>query len=144
MLRSLSEIASELTQAAYPARVEDDVLVTKIGNFRVAMVVVDDYLSITCHVVKLGEIREDSLPEFFAAAVAKNMQLNPYALAMITSAYDPELIDESEYQIVLTNKVSLHSFDAPELGQAMQDLRTALSSIRDVLVAGGIGNLVTA
>lgn len=141
-LNTLPEIEEELGKLAYECDLIDNAIVTSIGSFAVVLTIDDDgSLTITCQIMELGQVREDKLTQFAYAALDANSRISPYAFSLITVADDPDLTDEKDFLVVLTDKIPLGDLSECELRSAMQSLQTAILGSRDVLEAGGVGEV---
>ena len=141
-LNTLPDIEKELGKLAYECDLIDNAIVTNIGAFTVVLTIDDDgFLNITCQVMELGQVQGEKLTEFAFAALDANSRISPYAFSLITVADDPDLTDEADYLVVLTDKIPLGDLSGCELRSAMQSLQTALLGTRDVLEAGGVGEV---
>lgn len=141
-LNTLPEIEEELSKLAYECDLIDHAIVTNIGAFAVALTIDEDgSLTISCQVMNLGQVQEEKLTEFAFAALDANSRISPYAFSLITLADDPDLTDEADYLVVLTDKIPLSDLSECELRSSMQSLQTAILGSRDVLIAGGVGEV---
>lgn len=131
----LGQVAGDLAGLGYRASESKNAVHVMLGDF-VAMITSNedhDELAVTCQITTLDDIGEDRLPLFMAAALKANyLDVRPYAFALVAD----ESTDETEWPIVLTNSIPYGDMSLDELKAAMESLRQALLSSRQVIEAG--------
>jgi hypothetical protein len=135
---NLTGIATGLEKLGYVAEQDELAIVVRLdGGFAATLTINgQSELVITCQVATLGELREENLLTFFAAALDANSRIAPFAFSLITERDDSTIASERQYVVTLVDTVPLGDFEEQELEAAMQSLVTALVGSREVLEAG--------
>jgi hypothetical protein len=140
-INTLEQAAQGLVTLGYDVEPRESSVFVKVGGsgkpFTAVMTINEKReLVITCQLAKLGDFKEENLPNVLLAALDANTRTRPFALAAITDADDPQLDQEEKWPLVLTNSVPLGDLSTGELKAAMDALWQALVTSREVLEAG--------
>ena len=92
-------------------------------------------LQITCQLALLGEFPEAQLGQIALAALDANMQLSPYAFAVIGATEGGD-VDIHKCPLVLIDTVPTSDLSEEEVGYALDRLLQALTFSRDILKLG--------
>lgn len=141
---TLAEVTDALEALGYEAETQGGSIFVKIGGSKnpfTAVVIINkkNELVITCQLATLGAFKDEAIPRVAMAALDANTRIRPYAYGIITDADTPELQNEEEWVLVLTDSIPLGDLSTGELAAAMNSLLEALISSRDVLEVGLAG-----
>ncbi|MEK0445135.1 MAG: hypothetical protein RLZZ399_456 [Verrucomicrobiota bacterium] len=127
-----------LETRGYASRISGDSVVFPLGmgedSYTVAFAFGGGQLSITCQLALLGDFPEERLPSLSLAALDANMQVSPYAFAVIGAAEGEA--DLEGCPLVLTDTLPLSDLSEAELDFALDKLFEAIALSRDVLQLG--------
>jgi hypothetical protein len=133
---SLTEL---LEQEGYAPEVSGDSVLIAIGGTGAPYTAAftfnpEHHLQITCQLALLGDIPEEQLPAVAVAALDANMQISPFAFAVI-GAGEGE-VDVKKCPIVLIDTVLTSDLSEAEVRFALDRLLQALTYSRDILKLG--------
>jgi hypothetical protein len=92
-------------------------------------------LQITCQLALLGEFPESELGKFSLAALDANMQISPYAFAVIGAAEGQD-VDIKNCPVVLIDTLATSDLNEVEVGYTLDRLLQALTFSRGILKLG--------
>lgn len=127
-----------LETRGYASRISGDSVLFPIGigenTYTVAFTFGGDQLSITCQMALLGDFPEDRLLSLSLAALDANMEISPYAFAVIGAAEGE--VELEGCPLVLTDTLPLSDLSEAEVDFALDKLFEAIALSRDVLKLG--------
>jgi hypothetical protein len=92
-------------------------------------------LQITCQLALLGDFPESELAKLSLAALDANMQISPYAFAIIGAA-EGEEVDIHKCPVVLIDTLLTADLNEVEVGYSLDRLLQALTFSRSILKLG--------
>ena len=129
-LTSLSTIASTLSNAGYiTSESENAVFVDLLHDgkeYPAVLQLQEDSLHVTCQLGKLSDFDQDALSLVSVNALAANVEMLPYAFAIIKPAQDAAVEAVAESPLVLINSVPVDDLSDDELLWAVRKLQSAL------------------
>lgn len=129
-LTSLSTIASTLSNAGYiTSESENAVFVDLLHDgqeYPAVLQLQEDSLHVTCQLGKLSDFEQDALSLVAVNALAANVEMLPYAFAIIKPAQDADVEAVAESPLVLINSVPMNDLSEDELLWALRKLQSAL------------------
>ena len=129
-LKSLTSIAHTLKEAGYATTKGDDAVFVELRHedqVRAAVLEIEDgALHVTCQLAKLSDFDQDQLSLVAVNALAANVEMLPYAFAIIKPAEDADADAVSESPLVLINSVPIEDLSEDELLWDIQRLQSAL------------------
>jgi len=129
-LTSLSTIASTLSHAGYIASESENAVFVDLlhagKEYPAVLQLQDDSLHVTCQLGKLSDFDQDALSLVAVNALAANVEMLPYAFAIIKPGQDANAEAVAESPIVLINSVPVDDLSEEELLWAMRKLQSAL------------------
>lgn len=131
-LTSLSTIASTLSNAGYiTSESENAVFVDLLHDgkeYPTVLQLQDGALHVTCQLGKLSDFDQDALSLVAVNALAANVEMLPYAFAIIKPTEDANEQAVAESPLVLINSVPVDDLSEDELLWALRKLQSALIS----------------
>jgi len=130
---SLEQIEEVLESAGYETLRDENGVVMKIGGKSApftAVFTIDEgqnQIIINCQIARMGDIKEEEMPHVLFALLDYNTMIRPYAFAVISATEDPDLDEEEDWPIVLTDSLPLGDLSSEELITAVESLWSALS-----------------
>ena len=134
-ITSLEQIETVLESTGYETARDTHGVAMKIGGKSVPFTSVftidkeQNQVVINCQVAQMGDIRETEISHVLLSLLDYNTMVRPYAFAVISSAEDPDLDDESQWPIVLTDSLPMGDLSQEELISAVESLWSALSVV---------------
>jgi hypothetical protein len=129
-LKSLSSIAHILADAGYPTTQDEDALFVELryaDQVRAAVLELEDgALHVTCQLARLSDFDQDQLSLVAVNALAANVEMLPYAFAIIKPADGADADAVSDSPLVLINSVPIEDLSEDELLWDIQRLQSAL------------------
>ena len=129
-LKSLHTIASTLEDAGYTTTHDENAVFVELHHdgkpYPAVLQLQDDALHLTCQLGKLSDFDQDQLSLVAVNALAANVEMLPYAFAIIkpTDGADAEAVSESP--LVLINSVPIEDLSEDEVLWDLQKLQSAL------------------
>jgi len=144
ILSSLEEIIAALPGLGYSnAIIQDGVGFISIRknekNFNAVLMIEEtptgkERLVTTCQIALRGDFSSANWLPLCEALQDMNTRIHPFATGTLTGADNPELENkEEESPVVLISSIAIGDLSPEELGQQMEDLRIALTSVIKVL-----------
>jgi hypothetical protein len=93
------------------------------------------HLQITCQLAVLGDFPESQLAQLSLAALDANMQISPFAFAVIGAAVGSD-VDIDHCPVVLIDTVPTSDLSQDEIDYALERLLQALTLSSDILKLG--------
>lgn len=129
-LRSLTSIAHTLAEAGYTSTQSEDAVFVELqyeNQVRAAVLELEDgALHVTCQLAKLSDFDQDQLSLVAINALAANVEMLPYAFAIIKPADGADAEAVSASPLVLINSVPVEDLSEDELLWDIQRLQSAL------------------
>lgn len=129
-LTSLSTIASTLSHAGYIASESENAVFVDLlhagKEYPAVLQLQDDSLHVTCQLGKLSDFDQDALSLVAVNALAANVEMLPYAFAIIKPGQAANAEAVAESPIVLINSVPIDDLSEEELLWAVRKLQSAL------------------
>ncbi len=129
-LKSLNSIASTLEEAGYTATRDENAIFVEIAHegqlYPAVLQLQDDALHVTCQLGKLSDFGQDQLSLVTINALAANVEMLPYAFAIIKPGDGADLNSVENSPLVLINSVSTADLSEDELLWDLQKLQSAL------------------
>ncbi len=140
-IRNLNDVTGVLEELGYDVKEGDNAVHVAVGGSEkpfVAVLTIDqsDQLMITCKVAKLGDLREEEIPQVQFYLLDTNSRIMPFAFAIITASDDAEMEDAADYPIVLLDSMPLGDLSSHELASAMDSLLVAVDASGEALKLG--------
>lgn len=137
----LEEISEVLENHGYDVKLHEDAIYTVVGGMRspfVAVLTIKDgkELIITCQVARLGDLKEETLPQVQFTLLDLNTQIRPFAFGIITAADDPHIDKAEDYPIVLIDSLPLGDLSSDEITATMDSLLVALDASGEAIKLG--------
>ncbi len=99
-----------------------------------AFTFLENELRITCQIAVLGDFAENQLAHFCLAALDANMQISPYAFAIIGASEGESEV--SHCPVVLTDTLLTEDLNDVEIAFSLDKLLEALTHGKDIIAAG--------
>ena len=129
-LKSLTSIAQTLEAAGYTTTRDDDAVFVELrheAQVRPAVLELEDgALHVTCQLAKLSDFDQDQLSLVAVNALAANVEMLPYAFAIIKPADGADAAAVADSPLVLINSVPVEDLSEDELLWDIQRLQSAL------------------
>ncbi len=129
-LKSLTSIAHTLEEAGYATTQDEDAVFVELRHddqIRPAVLELEDgALHVTCQLAKLSDFDQDQLSLVAVNALAANVEMLPYAFAIIKPAGGADADAVSDSPLVLINSVPIEDLSEDELLWDIQRLQSAL------------------
>ncbi|HEV7868887.1 MAG TPA: hypothetical protein VGO90_14465 [Chthoniobacteraceae bacterium] len=129
-LKSLTSIASTLEEAGYNANQHENAVFVELshdGKTHAAVLQLQEgALHVTLQLAKISDFDQDQLSLVAINALAANIEMLPYAFAIIKPAEDADDDAVSESPLVLINSVPVEDLSEDELLWDIQKLQSAL------------------
>ncbi len=131
-LHSLTAIADALCQAGYSASSHDSAAFVELQHegtkYPAVIQVQDKEFLISCQVCKIGDFDPDQLALVATNALAANVEMLPYAFAILKpeDSADEEAVADSP--LVIINSVPIGDFSEEELLWSVRKLQVALAT----------------
>jgi hypothetical protein len=129
-LTSLSTIASTLVQAGYIAAESENAVFVDLMHdgqeYPTVLSLQDGALHVTCQLGKISDYDQDHLSLVAINALAANVEMLPYAFAIVKPPGDADAETVGESPLVLINSAPISDLSEEELLWAMQKLQRAL------------------
>ena len=129
-LKSLTSIAHTLEEAGYATTQAEDAVFVELRHedqVRAAVLELEEgALHVTCQLAKLSDFDQDQLSLVAVNALAANVEMLPYAFAIIKPADGADAEDVSNSPLVLINSVPVEDLSEDELLWDIQRLQSAL------------------
>jgi hypothetical protein len=138
-LKSLNSIASTLEEAGYSTTRDESAIFVEIAHdgqiYPAVLQLQDDALHVTCQLGKLSDFEPDQLSLVTINALAANVEMLPYAFAIIKpdSGADVSAVEDSP--LVLINSVPVADLSEDELLWDLQKLQSALLSALNAIAS---------
>lgn len=127
-----------LESRGYTPRISGESVLLPIGGtdapYTAAFTFKNGELQITCQLALLGEFPEDRVPHLCLAALDANMQISPFAFAVIGSSEGE--VDLERCPLVLTDTMLTCDLNEDEVAFAVDKLLEALTFSHDILKLG--------
>lgn len=127
-----------LESHGYATRTTEHSVLISLGgagqSHLVAFTFKEDELVITCQLAMLGDFPEAKLASLCLGALDANMQISPYAFAVIGAGEGEVALHETP--LVLTDTLPTSDLSEAELAFALEKLREALEYSREILTLG--------
>jgi hypothetical protein len=135
-----AQLKEYLEKQGYAPQVANDSVFVPIGGSEAPYTAAFTFskagqLQITCQLALLGDIPEAQLAQFSIAALDANMQISPYAFAIIGASAGAE-VDIHKCPVVLIDTLPTSDLSDEEVGYALDHLLQSLTFSRDVLKLG--------
>lgn len=129
-LRSLHTIANTLEEAGYTTTLGENAVFVDLQHagkpFPAVLQLLDDSLHITCQLGLLSDFDQDELALVAINALAANVEMLPYAIAIIKPADGADAAAVSAAPLVLINSVPIDDLSEDEILWDIQKLQSAL------------------
>lgn len=129
-LRSLTSISSTLEEAGYTTTQDENAVFVELSHgdkVRAAVLQLQDgALHVTLQLAKLSDFDQDQLALVAINALAANVEMLPYAFAIIKPADNADDAAVSGSPLVLINSVPIEDLSEDELLWDIQKLQSAL------------------
>jgi hypothetical protein len=129
-LKSLPSIALTLEAAGYTTTHNEDAVFVELRHAELVRPAVleleDDALHLTCQLAKLSDFDQDQLSLVAVNALAANVEMLPYAFAIIKPADGADAEAVADSPLVLINSVPVEDLSEDELLWDIQRLQSAL------------------
>ena len=130
-----SLLQAYLESLGYATVVSRNSVVIQIGNaanrHSAAFTFLADQLSITCQLAVLGDFAPEKLQHLTLAALDMNMEICPYAFAIIASSEGDASLEECP--LVLTDTLLTSDLHVEEVAYALEKLLEAVAASQDIL-----------
>lgn len=134
-----SLLASFLESRGHATEVSSDSVFISLGvaktPFTAAFTFHGNLLRITCQVAQLGELPKDAVAQISLAALDANMQISPYAFAVIGASEGDTEVEHCP--LVLTDTLLTSDLQEAEITFAVDKLLEALAFSQELLTLGG-------
>lgn len=131
-LKSLNSIASTLEGAGYSTTRDENAIFVEMAHdgqiYPAVLQLQDDALHVTCQLGKLSDFEQDQLSLVTLNALAANVEMLPYAFAIIKPGGEADLSAVEDSPLVLINSVPVADLSEDELLWDLQKLQSALLS----------------
>ncbi len=129
-LTSLSTIASTLTHEGYIATESENAVFVDLlhdgKEYPTVLELQEGALHVTCQLGKLADFDQDQLSLVAINALAANVEMLPYAFAIVRPSQETDAKAVAETPLVLINSVPTDDLSEDELLWALRKLQSAL------------------
>ncbi len=129
-LKSLPSLAAALEAAGYTTSRNENALFVELQHegklYPAVLQLHDDALNVTCQLAQLSDFDQDQLSLVAINALAANVEMLPYAFAIIKPASGADADAVTGSPLVLINSVPVEDLSDDELLWALQKLQSAL------------------
>jgi hypothetical protein len=129
-LKSLHSIASTLEGSGYTATQDETAVFVELHHdgqlYPAVLQLQNDALHFTCQLGKLSDFDQDQLSLVAVNALAANVEMLPYAFAIIKPGEGADAEAVTESPLVLINSVPIEDLSEDELLWDVQKLQSAL------------------
>lgn len=138
-ISNLEQIETVLESSGYETARDDQGVVMKIGGKSVPFTSVftidegQNQIIINCQIARMGDIKEEELSKVMFSLLDYNTVIRPYAFAIISATENPDLDDEEQWPVVLTDSLPLGDLSSDELIASVESLWSALSVVPALL-----------
>ena len=135
-----AQLNEYLEKQGYDPQVSNDSVFVPIGGSEAPYTAAFTFqkggqLQITCQLALLGEFAESELAKLALAALDANMQISPYAFAIIGASEGAE-VDIHKCPLVLIDTLATSDLNEVEVGYTLDRLLQALTFSRGILKLG--------
>ena len=104
---------------------------TASAPYTAAFTFLEDTLRITCQIAQLGDLEQGKMAQICLAALDANMQISPYAFAVIGASEGD--VDLAQCPLVLTDTLLTNDLSEEEVTYSVVKLLEALALYEDLL-----------
>ena len=135
-----AQLQEYLVKQGYDPQVSTDSVFVPIGGSEAPYTAAFTFnkaghLQITCQLALLGDFPESELGKLSLAALDANMQISPYAFAVIGATEGPD-VDIEKCPVVLIDTLLTADLSEVEVGYSLDRLLQALTFSRGILKLG--------
>lgn len=135
-----AQLNEYLEKQGYDPQVSSDSVFVPIGGHEAPYTaaftfIKSGHLQVTCQLALLGDFEESELGKLSLAALDANMQISPYAFAVIGAAEGSE-VDIKKCPVVLIDTLLTADLNEVEVGYSLDRLLQALTFSRGILKLG--------